>query len=97
MKKGILTRGDAIKAIGLSAVTLLDKVNCFPTNRKDAELEQSGLTERAAAEMISGGNTLIGYCYTTKEQEQKIAEHHGDCSCISCRIIGYTISGNDKV
>ena len=93
MKKGTLSREQAVKLSGLAAVEAVDKENCEPTNRVgyNGSLQRDEETECSASVTCPAG-TLTVYYYTTVEQDDEMAEHDGDGSCINWEIAGYEIT-----
>ena len=95
MRKGNLTREQAIEQAGLETVLKVEKLNCEPTNRLQTDGDTS--TEWAASfrfdsEEDAYTKTLIAYYYTTPEQNQVMIEHDGDGSYIDWKINGYEIA-----
>jgi hypothetical protein len=89
MRKGNLTRQQAIEIAGLAAVEKVEKGNCEPTNRVQTDGDTS--TEWAASLILPDGDVLVAYYYTTPEQNEIMGEHDGDGSCIDWEISGYEI------
>lgn len=97
MKKGDLSREQAIDQVGLDAVNNVERKNCAPTNRVGYNGEHQGddLTEWRASVTCkdNAGNdaTLEVYYYTTNADDKVIADCDGDGSSIDWDIQGYEI------
>lgn len=84
MKKGVLSREEAINIAGLNAVEILDNENCEPTNRVgylfgDDEIEFS------ASVSIEDG-ILKAYYYQDAESVKE-----NELDCLDWEIHGYEI------
>lgn len=94
MKKGNLTREQAIAAVGLQAVEKLDRANCDFTNRVgyngtcqgDEEVEFS---TSAAAENTDGYDVrLVAYYY---QDADAVDDSGDDLSSLEWEIAGYEV------
>jgi hypothetical protein len=93
MKKGNLSREQAIKAAGLAAVRRVESENCEPTNRVgyNGNYQGDSESEWSASVAFGDGRTLLAYYYISNDQEQEIADHDGDGGAIDWEIAGYEI------
>ena len=98
MKKGNLSREQAIESVGASIVEKLDRQNCEPTNRVgyNGACQDDELTEWSSCVELPSRNDdmqyLTAYYYTTNEQDETMADHDGDGSAIDWVINGYEIN-----
>jgi len=97
MQKGTMTRDQAVKIVGESAVDAVERKNCEPTNRVgyngacqgDESTEWSAsvrCTDKDGTEVV-----LTAYYYTTTEQD-KVMEETGDGASIDWEISGFEIA-----
>lgn len=101
MRKGNLTREQAIEYSSLADVVRVESENCEPTNRVgyNGACQDDDETEWSASVMINSDiglspsimPTLVAYYYTTTEQDEAIAEAYGDGSVIDWAVAGYEI------
>jgi len=93
MKKGTMTKEQAIAIVGVELVDKLDAENCGPTNRVgyNGACQGDDKTEHSASISLEDGRVLMAYYYTSNEQDQVIAEANGDGSVIYWEITGYEI------
>ena len=89
MRHGKLNRDEAIEIVGIEAVLRLEKVSCEPTNRVQCDGDEA--VEYAASVDCGDDTVLTAYYYTTKEEEQAIADADGDGSVIEWHIHGFEI------
>lgn len=97
MKKGNLTREQAIEKVGIKTVEAVEAENCEPTNRigyngacqGDALIEWSASVEFKDAEGIP--RTITAYYYTDEDDEKIVEEAGGDWSYLSWNVAGYEI------
>lgn len=94
MKKGNLTRAEAVAIVGEEAVDKAEAANCEPTNRVgyngaiqgDELIEWSG---SASAEDKNGiACTVTAYYYTTQEEVDAAGD---DLSNVAWEIAGYEV------
>ena len=97
MKKGTLTREQAIEAVGEAAVLAVEAEGCEPTCRVgyngacqgDAECEW---TAGVSAKDADGYSVrLTSYYYTSNAEDEAIAEYDGDGSWIDWEVEGYDV------
>ena len=95
MKKGSVTREQALAVVGEQAVDAVERKNCEPTNRVgyNGACQGDDLCEWCASVSCKDkdGNecTLAAYYYTTNEQDEVMAANSGDGSYIDWEIAGY--------
>jgi hypothetical protein len=94
MRKGNLTREQAIEIAGLETVLKVESLNCEPTSRLQTDGDES--TEWSASVRFDTDEdaytkTLVAYYYTTPEQNKILEEYDGDGSYIDWEINGYEI------
>ncbi len=96
MKKGNLTREQAVAIVGEATVNSVESKNCEPTNRVgfNGACQNDSLTEWSASMHCqdSEGNdvALVAYYYTTNEQDEVMAET-GDGASIDWKIEGFEV------
>jgi len=92
MRKGKLTREQAIEQVGLSTVERVENQNCEPTGRVgyNGAVQGDSETEWSASVRTSDG-ILIVYYYTSLEDDECMAAQDGDGSAIDWEIAGYEI------
>ncbi len=96
MKKGNLSKEQAIQAVGAAAVEAVEKENCEPTGRVgyNGECRGDDLCEWSAsvtAHDVDGDKvTLLAYYYTTSSEDADMAAAD-DMGFISWEIEGYEI------
>ena len=94
MRKGNLTREQAIELAGLAIVEKVEHENCEPTSRLQTDGDEStewSASVRFDTEEDTYTKTLVAYYYTTPEQDAVMAEHDCDGSYIDWKINGYEI------
>ena len=95
MRKGALTRDQAIEAVGVAAVEAVERENCEPTNRGgyNGRCNGDGVIEWAAAvacEDRDGDACLLRAYYYTDDDDETLAEEAGWDS-IEWEIAGYEV------
>lgn len=86
MKKGDLTRNQAINICGIDAVNRLDSINCDFTNR--AQTDGDNAVEFSASINCTDNNgTLIAYYY----QDQDDIDNTDDLGSLDWEINGYEV------
>ena len=95
MKKGNLTREQAVAIVDEAAVDKVERENCEPTNRVgyNGACQGDDLCEWSASVRCQDKDgdacTLLAYYYTTNEQDQAMADSDG--SAVEWEIAGYEI------
>jgi hypothetical protein len=97
MKKGTLTREQAVEVFGEDNVRELESHNCEPTGRVgyNGAVHGDSLCEWSASaefhDRDENSVSLIAYHYTTNEEDAQIAAADGDGSAITWKIHGFEI------
>ena len=97
MKKGNLTREQAVAIIGESSVSRAESANCEPTGRVgyNGACQGDDLCEWSASclgEDTAGTEcSVVVYYYTTNDQDDTMAAQDGDGTAIDWEIEGYEI------
>lgn len=93
MRKGTLTRDQAIAMVGKDAIDELDSVNCEPTSRLQTDGDESTEYSASLKALDKDGSRLVvtAYYYLSPDDERTIAEHDGDGSAVDWVIEGYDI------
>ena len=89
MKKGNLSREQAVKLFGEGIISKLEYQSCEPTSRLQTDGDDS--TEYTASVKVNHHDYdyVVAYYYTTPEQEQRMADCDGDGSVIDWEIEGF--------
>jgi hypothetical protein len=95
MKKGNLTRSEAVAIVGEAAVATAEAENCEPTNRVgyNGAIQGEDLIEwsgSASAEDKDGNEcTVTAYYYTSQEEIDAAGD---DLSNVNWKIYGYEVA-----
>ena len=92
MKKGNLSRNQAIQLAGIEAVKAVEAASCEPTNRVgyNGACQGDHLTEWAASVAVVD-DTLTAYYYTSNEDDKTMSDNDCDGSYIDWQIAGYEL------
>ena len=92
MKKGKLTRDEAIAIVGEEYVTMLDNESCEQTGRLQCDGDPDSEWSASVSVNHDDYRTLTAYYYTTPEDEAVLADNDGDGSSINWEIDGYELA-----
>ncbi len=89
MRKGNLSREQAVELFGEKVIAKLESQNCEPTSRLQTDGDDSIEYTASVAVDHPDYDYVVAYYYTTPEQEQIMADHDGDGSFVDWVIEGY--------